>query len=147
LGAEESADFAAIAARIIPTTDTPGSTEAGVIHFFDNAFADAMSDELESARSGLAKFNAALAEAGNAAPFGQLSEDKQDAFLATQEQGDFFSLMWEMTIFGFFAMNSYGGNKDHIGWDLIGFTGHQGAWAYPFGHYDAEYAKENTHGE
>ena len=147
LGAEESADFAAIAARIIPTTDTPGSTEAGVIHFFDNAFADAMSDELESARSGLAKFNAALAEAGNAAPFGQLSEDKQDAFLATQEQGDFFSLMWEMTIFGFFAMNSYGGNKDHIGWDLIGFTGHQGAWTYPFGHYDAEYAKENTHGE
>ena len=50
-----------------------------------------MSDELESVCFGLAKFNAALAEAGNAAPFGQLSEDKQDAFLATQEQGDFFS--------------------------------------------------------
>ena len=42
-----------------------------------------------------------------------------------------------MTVFGFFAMSSYGGNKDHIGWDLIGFKGHHGAWEYPFGYYDA----------
>lgn len=37
-----AADFAAITARIIPTTDTPGATEAGVIHFIDNAFAAEM---------------------------------------------------------------------------------------------------------
>ena len=106
-----------------------------------------MRDQFAAARSGLADFNAALADAGHTGAFGQLKEDVQDAFLVTQEQGDFFGLMWEMTIFGFFAMSSHGGNKDHVGWDLIGFEGHNGAWTYPFGYYDAEYAKENAHGE
>lgn len=147
LGAAEAADFAAIAARIIPTTDTPGASEAGVIHFFDNAFADAMREQHSNARSGLADFNTALAAAGHSGSFEQLGDDEQDAFLITQQQSDFFNLMREMTIFGFFAMSSYGGNKDHVGWDLIGFEGHHGAWTYPFGYYDAEHAKENTHGE
>ena len=26
-----------------------------------------------------------------------------------------------MTIFGFFAMSRYGGNRDEIGWKLLGF--------------------------
>ena len=148
LGNDEAADFAAIAARIIPTTDTPGATEAGVIHFFDNAFADVMRDQLPEARRGLAEFNARLGEFDAAASrFGELSEAEQDAFLITEEEGDFFNLVWTMTIFGFFAMSKYGGNKDHIAWELIGFGGHNGGWSYPFGYYDAEYAKEPANGK
>lgn len=147
LSDNEARDFAAIAARIIPTTDTPGATEAGVIHFFDKAFADAMSSNLDAARVGLANFNASLAKSGQAGRFDELDEDAQDDFLRTQEQGDFFAMAREMTIYGFFAMSSYGGNKGHIGWKLIGFGGHHGAWTYPFGHYDAEHAKENSLGE
>jgi hypothetical protein len=64
LGAEESTDFAAIAARIIPTTDTPGAAEAGVIHFFDNAFADAMSEQHADAQNGLAEFDVVVLEQG-----------------------------------------------------------------------------------
>jgi hypothetical protein len=147
LDADEARDFTAIAARIIPTTDTPGATEAGVIHFFDNAFAADMSGDLSTARAGLADFNAALAKSGHAGRFDELTEDAQDDFLRSQESGDFFGLTREMTLFGFFAMSSYGGNKDHTGWNLIGFEGHHGAWSYPFGYYDAEYAQENSHGE
>lgn len=147
LSAVEARVFTAIAARIMPTTDTPGATEAGVIHFIDNAFAGAMSGDLEFARSGLDEFNTALTAAGHSAPFDELTEAQQDAFLHTQENGEFFGLLRVMTIFGFFAMSSYGGNKDHVGWDLIGFEGHHGAWSYPFGYYDAEYAKENSNGE
>ena len=36
--ADEAADLTAIAARIIPTDDTPGATEAGVIYFLDTIF-------------------------------------------------------------------------------------------------------------
>ena len=139
LSASEADDFAAIAARIIPSTDTPGATEAGVIYFFDNAFADFMSEFRDAASNGLAEFNAALADAHpGLSSLGDLSVADQDEFLRTRESTDFFELMWMMTIFGFFAMEKYGGNSDHVGWDLIGFEGHHGGWQYPFGYYDAQ---------
>jgi hypothetical protein len=142
LGGAEAADLKAIAARIIPTTDTPGASEAGVIHFFDNAFADEMSDQLDAARAGLAAFNAVLRGSGSTADrFSDLGPGAQDVFLHTQDTSEFFDLVRLMTIFGFFAMSKYGGNNNHIGWDLIGFEGHHGAWTYPFGYYDAEHSK------
>ena len=147
LGDGEAADLAAIAARIIPTTDTPGATEAGVVWFFDSAFAGAMRADLAAAREGLAAFNAALATARGVDSLASLGEDEQDAFLATQERSPFFELVRTMTIYGFFAMSSYGGNRDHVGWDLVGFDGHHGAWQYPFGHYDAEAHGESAGGE
>ena len=135
LGAAEAADFAAIAARIIPTSNTPGASEAGVIYFFDRAFAEEKSGSLNAARDGLAELNATFR---NGTRFADLDATQQDAVLSGVENSAFFNLMRETTIFGFFAMSSYGGNKDSVAWDLIGFKGHHGAWAYPFGYYDAE---------
>ena len=107
-----------------------------------------MSGQLEAARAGLAAFNAALKEAyPDTKRLSHLSEDDQDAFLRTQESGQFFGLVWAMTIFGFFSMSKYGGNKDNVGWDLIGFDGDHGAWQYPFGFYDAQVHGEENHGE
>ncbi|MDH5323091.1 MAG: gluconate 2-dehydrogenase subunit 3 family protein, partial [Gammaproteobacteria bacterium] len=117
------------------------------IHFFDNAFAGAMQDDLAAARDGLAEFRAALLDTGHTGRFDELSADQQDKFLREREAGEFFRLVRDMTIFGFFAMNSYGGNQDHVGWDLIGFQGHHGGWTYPFGYYDAAYAQESADGE
>ncbi|NNF66017.1 MAG: hypothetical protein HKM98_00750, partial [Gammaproteobacteria bacterium] len=37
-----AADLAAVAALIIPSDDTPGATEAGVIYFIDGAFDSVM---------------------------------------------------------------------------------------------------------
>jgi len=147
LGPDEARDFAAIAARIIPTTDTPGATEAGVIHFIDKAFAAEMSGQLDFARAGLAELSAALGDQhAKAARLGDLSEDEQDAFLQTRETTGFFNLMWAMTIFGFFSMEKYGGNKDQVGWELIGFDGGHGPWQYPFGYYDAQVHGETNDG-
>jgi hypothetical protein len=40
-------------------------------------------------------------------------------------------------------LSEYGGNKDGIGWKLLGMDPHTHAYVYPFGDYDAEYMKEN----
>jgi len=140
----EAADIAAIAARIIPTTDTPGATEAGVIHFFDKAFAAEMRHKLDGARAGLEVLNAGIPDG---VVFAELSADTQDERLRAIEGNEFFNLMRQMTIFGFFAMSEYGGNRDHVGWNLIGFKGHNGGWLYPFGYYDAQVREGSDHGE
>lgn len=142
LGEGEAADFAAIIARIIPTTDTPGATEAGVIYFWDNALGDYFHSMLESVRSFRSDVNASLNGS-----FAEATEAEQDAALKMLEKDMRFETCRLLTIFGFFAMEKYGGNKNHISWDLIGFQGHHGAWAPPFGYYDAEFAKEQVDGE
>jgi gluconate 2-dehydrogenase gamma chain len=141
LGAAEAADFAAIAARIMPTTDTPGASEAGVIYFFDRALGAEMQSSLENLRTGLAALNA------NTRRFAEDDEDTQDQRLTEIEDSPFFDSMWSLTMFGFFSMSKHGGNKDQVAWDLIGFKGNHGAWEYPFGYYDAEYAKEHSNDE
>lgn len=148
LSAQEAADLAAIAARIIPTTDTPGATEAGVIYFFDNAFESELRDQLDAVREWLPQFNTALGKTHpGVTTLGDLGESEQDAFLRTRETTEFFDLIRVMTMFGFFSMPKYGGNRDHVGWDLVGFEGHHGGWEYPFGFYDAAVHGEADHGE
>jgi len=143
LAADEARDFAAIAARIIPTTDTPGANEAGVIYFIDRAFAEEMNGQLEFAREQLSAFNIQLGEVR----FADLSEKDQDEFLEGKQSSPLFNMMWAMTMFGFFSMPKHGGNKNKIGWELIGFEGDHGPWSYPFGYYDAEVHGESTDGE
>jgi hypothetical protein len=133
LGVEEAADFAAMAARIIPTTDTPGAAEAEVIYFWDNVLGGTQKRFLSEVRSFRDDINAGLDTV-----FAELSEEDQDDTLRTMEQDMRFETCRQLTIFGFFAMEKHGGNKGHVSWDLIGFKGHHGAWAPPFGYYDAE---------
>jgi gluconate 2-dehydrogenase gamma chain len=148
LSSDAAADFAALAARIIPTTDTPGATEAGVIHFIDQAFAGEMSSQLESSLADLEAFNEELAGAHPGADgLTSLSEDEQDTFLRTVENSSFFELVRELTIYGMFAMSKYGGNQGNVGWKLLNFEGAHGGWQYPFGHYDAEVHGGTDHGE
>ena len=147
LSSGEARDFAAIAARIIPTTDTPGATEAGVIHFIDRAFAAEMSGQLDAARNGLEAFNNALTAEHGETRLDELDEDVQDAFLASRESSPLFQMMRALTIFGFFSMPKHGGNRDKVGWELVGFEGDHGPWTYPFGYYDAQVHTGNEDGE
>lgn len=149
LTAGEGREIEAITARLLPTTDTPGAPEAGVVWFFEKSFGSVMSEQLEFARRGLADFQAGIpAEFPGAQRFSDLDEADQDAYLAAQEDTPFFGLVHFMTLCGFFGMSSHGGNRDHVGWQLLGFpTAHHTAWQPPFGYYDAEYLRGETDGD
>lgn len=143
LNEAEAREFEAIAARILPTTSTPGAREAGVIYFLDQSFGTNNVGSLDFARGGLEQFQSGI---DGDHPFSELSEDAQDAYIATQDRTPFFGFMSTMTLFGFFGMSKYGGNKDDIGWKLVGMDPGAHAYQSPFGYYDAEYLKEHPNG-
>lgn len=140
---DEAIEFEAIAARIIPTTDTPGAREAGVIYFFDQSFGSFNAPLLPMLRGGLEALQANIDGGRN---FSELSEGEQDALLGANQNTPFFGLIRMMTFAGFFGMSEYGGNIDGVGWELLGMDPHVHAYTYPFGYYDAEYVKENPNG-
>lgn len=139
--AAEAADVEAVAAQIIPTDDTPGAREAGVIHFIDRALATFMSQLAADYRTHLAAFHAAFRKqlpAGDTASFALLPADRQIAFLKTVDRTPFFETTRLLTLFGMFSLPKYGGNRDGVGWKLLGFED-QHAFYPPFGYYDRDY--------
>lgn len=137
---KEARELEAIAARILPTTDTPGAREAGVIWFFDQTLGTFNADKLAALRSGLKEFQASVPDGKR---FSDLAEATQDAYLKTREDSEFFALCRFMTLCGFFGMRKYGGNRDDAGWKLIGMSPHQHVYTSPFGYYDEEYLREH----
>ncbi|WP_063639334.1 gluconate 2-dehydrogenase subunit 3 family protein [Achromobacter insolitus] len=86
----------------------------------------------EMYRRGLAAFDDAVRKK-EGKPYDQLAPDVQDAWLASMQKGEldfdplpaevFFQALLEGTMEGFFSDPLYGGNKDMVGWKLVGFPG------------------------
>ncbi len=133
----------AIAARIIPTTGTPGAREAGAIWFIDSVMASDLADALPLFRAAATELNEK-----SDGDFAALAPEAQDARLRAIEDGEFFGLMQFLTVAGTFTMPKYGGNHGEVGWKLIGLE-QRHHWQAPFGYYDAAIhnATENATGE
>jgi|SRR5579871_2124860 len=127
----EVALIAATAARILPTTDSPGATEAGAAAYVQRALATDYRPLRGRYHQGLAALDAyCLAEMG--APFVQLPAATQDVVLrdlaagtlaASGVDADFFALLRDHVLEGVFGEPQYGGNREMIGWRLVGFPG------------------------
>jgi len=140
LSAEQAAEIEAAAARIIPSDDSPGAREAGVIYFIDRALATFAASERDDYAKGLPVLQAKMFEMfPNAARFSQLTPERQDAVLKALEGQPIFELIREHTIIGFVAVPARGGNRGKVGWKLIGFDDSP-AFAPPFGYYDRDYS-------
>lgn len=136
---DEAADLSAVVERIIPSDDSPGAKESGVIYFIDRSLGTFNKDQLPFARKGLKDLNARAAKRKKGARFSQLSVAEQDALLKEIENTPWFGGARFLTIVGMFANPSWGGNRDSAGWKLIGFDPHA-AHKPPFGYYDAHIA-------
>ena len=123
----------AIVARLIPSDASgPGALEAGAARYIDRALGDALAAARALYTSGLAAVDA-YAQRTAGLPFAALSPERQDALLGDLEQNAatgfspssaaFFDMVVGHTLEGTFGDPHYGGNRDFIGWDLIGYPG------------------------
>ena len=127
----EAATLEAIAAQIFPTDETPGAREAGVIHFIDRAFETFAAPQLDLVRAGLRDVEA------RAPGFASLPFERQTAVVKEIEPSPLFGIIQFLTVAGMFANPEHGGNRNHIGWQLLGFE-MRPAYQPPFGYYDRE---------
>lgn len=139
LTAAEAADIESVAAQIVPTDDSPGAREAGVVYFIDRALATFLSQLAADYRTQLANFRSSYRERyPDADSFASLTSNQQIEHLKRTDQTPFFATTHLLTMLGMFTMPSYGGNRNGAGWQLIGF---QDAHVFypPFGYYDRDY--------
>lgn len=140
---EQAAEVEAIAAQIIPTDDSPGAREARVIYFIDRALTTFDQDRQKDYAKGLKELQMTQKKMfPRSARFSDLSSAQQIALLKKIEKTEFFNLVRNHTVMGFFIDPSYGGNFNQIGWKLIGFED-KFNFKPPFGYYDRDY-KEPT---
>jgi len=141
LNENEAQEFDAIASRILPSTNTPGAREAGVVYFLDNVLDDSRSNEFDLLKDGLQDLRASASLEFSSSNFFSLTEVQQDMLLKQREDTTFFSTIRYLVIAGMFALPEYGGNKDSVGYDLIGFDDRH-SWFSPYGYYDADHIEK-----
>jgi gluconate 2-dehydrogenase gamma chain len=152
---EEVAEIDAIAARIMPSDETPGAREAGVVYFIDRGLTTFAVDDQKTYREGLPALQARVRELfPNVEKFSSATPEQQDQILHSLDEqtgsarrhsrsngasGSFFQAVRVHTIVGFLIDPDSGGNHDGVGWKVIGREPDH-MFQPPFGYYDKDYA-------
>jgi len=141
---EQAANVEAIAAQIIPTTDTPGAREARVVYFIDRVLVTLDKPSQPKYVEGLKDLHSKVQGLfPGAGEFSSLTSDQQIRVLTAIEKTEFFEYVRYHTIVGFLANPEYGGNYKETGWKVIGFESDM-HFEPPFGYYDAEENKAQS---
>ncbi len=144
LTAEQAAEVEAITALIIPTTDTPGAREAGVVYFIDRSLHTFAADQQKPFSDALAAVDAKRKELfPGSADFVSLTTAQQTEILKAIEQAPAFGMFRFAAVCGFLCNPEEGGNRGMVGWKQIGFD-HAPTHTPPFGYYDAQYLAEKA---
>jgi gluconate 2-dehydrogenase gamma chain len=153
---EQARELDALTACLIPTDDTPGAHEAGVVYFIDHALKTYASESLATYQKGLEAVQKYTAENfPGAVRFSEASEEQKlkiltelssesDLQKGVPRRGlpggstDFLRTLRFDTICGFLVDPEGGGNRDFAGWKAIGRDSAHN-FAPPFGFYDKDY--------
>lgn len=135
--ADQAEAVEAATARIFPSDDLgPGALEAGAVVYIDRALAGAYAHLQDAYRLAVAGLERA-SQARHGARFAALAADLQDDLLAAVDRGDlsgfgvppgFMTLLVRHTREGMFCDPAHGGNRDLIGWRLLGYPGIHRVW-------------------
>jgi len=152
---EEAVEIDAITARIIPSDETPGAREAGVVYFIDRALTTFAVDDRKTYREGLPGLQLRVHELFPALEkFSAATSEQQDQVLHSLDEqtgparkhsrssgasSSFFQAVRVHTIVAFLIDPDSGGNRDGVGWKVIGREPEH-VFQPPFGYYDKDYA-------
>jgi len=152
---EEAVEIDAIAARIIPSDETPGAREAGVVYFIDRALTTFAVDDQKTYREGLPGLQLRVRELfPSVEKFSSATPEQQDQILLSLDDRtgparrhsrssgastSFFQAVRVHTVQGFLIDPDSGGNRDGVGWKVIGRDSEH-MFQPPFGYYDKDYA-------
>lgn len=114
--------------RALPRDQDPGALDAGVPEYIDRMM---QTPELYEMRGDLTNGLQLLdgrSRAEHGKGFAEIPAEQQDALLkafrtqpTSSPEGHFFELLMVFVLEGFLGDPSYGGNKDRVGWQLVGF--------------------------
>jgi gluconate 2-dehydrogenase gamma chain len=154
---EQAAEIDAITARIIPSDETPGAREAGVVYFIDRALTTFAIDDQKTYREGLPGLQTRVRELfPNVEKFSSATAEQQDQVLRSFDDqpgpgrgnpprramaNSFLETLRVHTIVGFLIDpdSARGGNREGVGWKVIG-RDRDHMFQPPFGYYDKDYA-------
>jgi gluconate 2-dehydrogenase gamma chain len=138
--------------RIFPGDENgPGATQAGAMIYIDRQLAGPYGTDkyrytqapfveslpghgYQGKENPRQTYRAGIKSLGD--DFATLGGDAQDERLRNVEKSHFFALLRQHTIEGMFCDPMHGGNKDLIGWQLIGYPGPQMGYREQMGKYN-----------
>src|SRR5208283_1817847 len=153
---EEAKEIEALSSTIIPSDELPGAREAGVVYFIDRALKTFATDAKPVYEQGLADLRKMTGEMfpgverfSAAAPdqqeklFAKLDEESQSGERPRRRLGGasnttFVETLRFHTLAGFLVDPEAGGNRDYVGWKVIGRDPAH-IFSPPFGFFDKDY--------
>src|SRR5271165_3784202 len=134
LSLDEARTLAAICEQIIPPDEHPGAAWAGVVNYVDRQLCGPLRHLRHSYRQGLAAVDQS-SRALDGMNVAALAQTKQVELLSLMELGrapsdvwqqnsseEFFSLLVDHTMQGFYGDPRHGGNRDGASWKMLGTT-------------------------
>lgn len=136
LTSHQVATLGAIADQLIPPDQDPGARDAGAVFYIDRVLAGEQKDKRPLYSSGLVGVDETSRKSFGK-EFIKLDFEQQTQILKAIEQGkadgeiwkkqsssQFFSVVWQHVLEGFYGPPEHGGNKDYVSWKMVGFPPH-----------------------
>ncbi len=130
----EASLLIAICEQIIPRDDAPGATDAGVIHYIDRQLSGKLARHQRVYRQGLESFRKTCLQI-HKKPFEELPFATQTETLRLLESGrapkdlwgspsqqEFFNLVIDHTMQGFYGSPRHGGNREYASYRMLGLA-------------------------
>lgn len=119
--ADEARVADAVCEQIIPADDFPGASRAGVVNFIDLQLTKRYKKHRDAYRKGLANVEA-TARSLFGKPFPDLAPEQQAEALnaIAEKDADFFMLIRNHTMQGYYGDPRHGGNRDRVSWKMLG---------------------------